>query len=454
MNTNLIISLYSQLKSIRNISKITGLSRNKISKILKEAGILIPNRIRNFTFEEELHMVALFVEEKKSMKEIAKQFNVDYRCIKERLLKHGVILDTPIPNQYNEVYDEWAELYVNGWTYQAIAELYGAARETVRERLQRMGIPSRESSKRFTPETYQTWGELYKNGATLAEISLHYGVTESTVAKHLEALGIERRKGFQFQEHVYDSWINLYYGGYTTQEIADRYGVSKYPVIFHLKRKGVQLRQSWQFNLSKPHLLYKDPSEETKQLVIGSALGDGTFFDQKVGAYLRMKHKAGQREYLEYKMGILGEFVSDAGLVETETKFGDQPFQQVYACSVPNMFIKQIRVLSYLPEGRSIRDLISMIGPLALSIAWCDDGYYTRDQSGILNTCGFSWKDNQELAQYLQQTFGIECYVIKRYDKKYNQYYPAIYLTVKGMRSLKETIRDYVPPSMQYKLGE
>jgi hypothetical protein len=258
-----------------------------------------------------------------------------------------------------------------------------------------------------------------------------------------------------FSEDVYDEWVRLYADGFTTREIGDIYNVSKFPVTYHLKRKNVGMRENWEWNLSKPHLMDKEPTYEQKQVILGSTLGDGTLCDQAMGAYLRIKHKEGQKEYLKYKFEILGEFISLAGITETETDANGKTFQQVYSSTVPNMYIKILRRLSYVNGKRVITDLIPQLDALGLAILWCDDGHFmVNTKAGKLFTMNFSWEDNELLCKHLKEKFQIECSVKERYVEEYDKTYPVIYVTTAGMRTMKEVIKEYIPPSMKYKIGE
>ncbi|MCI3919928.1 hypothetical protein MO973_06745 [Paenibacillus sp. TRM 82003] len=452
MDSDFIIQLYHVHKSVRKICQLVPLTRNQVARILAEAGITLPNRKRNLTAQQEAAICEGYLAGR-NMSELAYEFGVDSRTIRNRLQKHGVPIASPIPGQYEEVYNEWRELYESGLTFDAIAVLFGANKETVRERLRLMGVKSRRSAKIFSSEIYDAWGELYLHGATLEEIGSLYGVSATTVSKHLEKLGIKRRNGYAFPFEVYASWADLYLAGHSTREIAFMHGITKFPVTFHLRRLGVNLRQDGVWNLAKPHLLETEPSDEIKALIIGSALGDGTLCNQANGAYLRMKHKVGQRDYLNYKVEILGDYVSKVGIVDAVTYIEDKPYRQAYASSVPNMYIKDIFMLTYTTDGRFILPLLPMLCPLSLAITWCDDGYYTKERAGILNSCGFSWEDNEALAQHLHSCFGVHCHVNSRYDKKYNSTYPTIYITVEGMKQFVELIAPYVPTSMKYKIG-
>lgn len=450
-----IKDLYEKLGSIRKVSIALNLSRDYISKLLREEGI-VTDKKRKIRSEDELIMKEMYVKDGKTLKEIASYFDIEYRQVSSRLKKLGVKIRANLPYNFpEEVYEEWAEYYHLGYSYYYIAETYSVSKETVRDYLQnKKGIPSHRASKIFEEDTYTLWIEFYESGATLEEIAEDFDVSKSTVAKHLEKRDVKRRNGFKYPEDIHDEWIELYDEGFSTREIGNLYNVSKYCIGWHLKRKKVRLRESWEWNLSKPELLNVDPSFEQKQVILGSALGDGTLFDQEMGAYLRIKHKIGQKEYLEYKKGILGEFVSNSGLVHTETEANDKTFQQVYCCTVPNMYIKMLRNLSYSNGLRIITELIHQLEALGLAILWCDDGNYTKQKSGKLSTNNFSWNDNELLALHMQEKFRIECYVKKQYSKEYDKIYPIIYITTAGMETMKELIKNYVPPSMKYKIGE
>lgn len=257
----------------------------------------------------------------------------------------------------------------------------------------------------------------------------------------------------RFDESIYMSWCEEYKRGSTTYEIADRYGVSAVTVIYHLDKRGVDRRCRSLSQMSDPSKLNMNLSDEIKQIIIGSAIGDGSIKKQATAAILQLAHAENQKQWLEYKVNILKPIISPAKIT---TREGGSGRQRIYeARTLPHIFIEEIHEKSYLSSGRrTIAPLINDIDDIALAVIWGDDGSYgTNNESeyGILSVCRYPFEDNELLAKHLRNNFGIECSLLKK--KSYNKMYSQIRISNRGMSSLREVIRDNLPGVMSYKIG-
>ena len=72
-----------------------------------------------------------------------------------------------------------------------------------------------------------------------------------------------------------------------------------------------------------------------------------------------------------------------------------------------------------------------------------DDGYVTKN-SCILSTCSFTLEEQSLLANILLDKFGLH-FTVGKHDN-------SMYLQAKDFSKFVKLIKDYVIPSMQYKL--
>jgi hypothetical protein len=72
-----------------------------------------------------------------------------------------------------------------------------------------------------------------------------------------------------------------------------------------------------------------------------------------------------------------------------------------------------------------------------------DDGHVTKN-SCILSTCSFTLEEQSLLASILLDKFGLH-FTVGKHDN-------SMYLQAKDFPKLVELIKDYIIPSMQYKL--
>ncbi len=97
---------------------------------------------------------------------------------------------------------------------------------------------------------------------------------------------------------------------------------------------------------------------------------------------------------------------------------------------------------------KNISELLT--APLALAVWYMDDGYYyLRDKSSYIYLGRVSQKESSLLENAIVENFDLKP---KIYDKKEKGY--ALFFGVNETKKLHELIREYVIPSMQYKLGE
>jgi len=172
----------------------------------------------------------------------------------------------------------------------------------------------------------------------------------------------------------------------------------------------------------------KDISEETRQVLLGSLLGDGSLRLEKKGinAYFREVHSTRQKDYLLWKKECLKCFdpkVKEGKIFDYRT---GKTYSSILLWTKTNIILTKFYKSFYKCNKKYIKNNIAdKIGPLALAVWYCDDGSFSYCNKGCKIATYSSYKENKYLSDLIKIKFGIKC-------------------TLNA---------DYVPKSMNYKLG-
>ena len=193
-------------------------------------------------------------------------------------------------------------------------------------------------------------------------------------------------------------------------------------------------------------------SKEQKAILVGTILGDG--YLQKTGkknARLRLEHGDKQKDYLFWKVSQFPKlFQGEPKYLERKHSLSGQIYKywRHQSNSTPELGKWHAK---FYEEGKkhipnNLRDLLQ--GSLGLSVWYMDDGYYyPRDRVSYLYLGRVS-KNEAEIAKTaLEKNFNIFPKVL---DKKQKGF--AFYFSHNETKRLHDMIRQYVLPSMQYKL--
>lgn len=189
---------------------------------------------------------------------------------------------------------------------------------------------------------------------------------------------------------------------------------------------------------------------DLRQLLIGSLLGDGCFCS--VGGTTKNKclsiaHSDKQKEYLEYKWGILNKYNLASPIVEyhiNNSRYSHELVGYRFKSRLHPIFT-DIRNKYYDLNGhkRVYREFVKDINALGLAIWYMDDGYVTKN-SCILSTCSFTLEEQSLLSDIMLEKFGLH-FTVGKHDN-------SMYLQAKDFPKFVEIVKDYIIPSMQYKL--
>jgi transposase len=104
---------------------------------------------------------------------------------------------------------EWAKLYEEGKSTNAIAEMYGAMTTTISNSLKRQGIEIRHQPT--YEEERALWINLFNQGVSVPEIARRRGIQKSTIYRYLKKQGVVFPKGNFIKPGPVDyEWKRLY----------------------------------------------------------------------------------------------------------------------------------------------------------------------------------------------------------------------------------------------------
>lgn len=114
-------------------------------------------------------------------------------------------------------------------------------------------------------------------------------------------------------------------------------------------------------------------SKEQKSLLIALLIGDGTISSNYI---FKLSHSTLQREYLEWKVGLLNKYgIKNNGVKEYISKCGYNTGKSVLYSQMSLIpTIKALRRSVYTPKKTITRKLLEWLNPLGLAIWYMDDG--------------------------------------------------------------------------------
>lgn len=114
-------------------------------------------------------------------------------------------------------------------------------------------------------------------------------------------------------------------------------------------------------------------SKEQKSLLVALLIGDGTISSNYI---FKLSHSTLQREYLEWKVGLLNKYgIKNNGVKEYISKCGYNTGKSVLYSQMSLIpTIKALRRSVYTPKKTITRKLLEWLNPLGLAIWYMDDG--------------------------------------------------------------------------------
>jgi hypothetical protein len=164
--------------------------------------------------------------------------------------------------------------------------------------------------------------------------------------------------------------------------------------------------------------LYSLLSCQTKSILVGSILGDGSLKKKSKGpntnANFAMKHSIKQKDYFMWKRNQICLEISaniDVWKQTDKAPSGTMVDKLRYQSGArPSLTYLHdlVHKGSIKGEYRIRRKFLNMLTPLSLAIWWCDDGsLVSNTRQGVFCTDGFTYKDMLVLDRYMKKVLHI-----------------------------------------------
>ena len=180
-------------------------------------------------------------------------------------------------------------------------------------------------------------------------------------------------------------------------------------------------------------------NQEQLDLVIGSLLGDGHLVKTTRGFAFRVNHGPNQKEYVDWKYGIVKDFV----------RTSPQPANKCYYFrTISHAAFDQLRNIFYDSSGRKQlpgQFIEQNLNDFVLAVWYMDDG--TRETNQVrINSQNFTLEEQRELQRILRAKLGIDTTINR--DQKWFR----LRVSARSMEQFRKRVVPHIHPSMLYKL--
>jgi hypothetical protein len=188
--------------------------------------------------------------------------------------------------------------------------------------------------------------------------------------------------------------------------------------------------------------------DQSKAIIFGSLLGDGSLRIQKgyANARLEFRHSIQQKDYLHWKVAMLKDIAGEKS-VALQPPDGYSKTEKIRFISRALPSLTELYRLTHRRGRLSIRRTwLNQMTPLSLAIWWLDDGsLISNGRKGVLCTDGFDLSSVKILARYIQIVWGVRTHIapIYRYRQKVLKTYYRIW--IRSTEELKKFLRIILP---------
>lgn len=187
-------------------------------------------------------------------------------------------------------------------------------------------------------------------------------------------------------------------------------------------------------------------SDALQGAVVGMLLGDASVIQLPSGkAYLQIRHSLAQKDYALWKADILRQ-ITHVSVTESEgyldARTGKKyPFINVKTRTHP--LYTKLRQAMY-PVRHKVVDpfWLNKVDERGFAIWYFDDGT-SKDYHCYLATLGFSWPENQVIAQRIWSRFGIHAEV-----RRWSKGKPIVRIPSKSKQALRDLLAQYAELSL------
>lgn len=219
-------------------------------------------------------------------------------------------------------------------------------------------------------------------------------------------------------------------------------------------------------NLNKEKYYYSLLSCQTRSILLGSLLGDGSLKIHKgyKNARFSFRHTIKQQEYFLWKRNhIKNDLSSIKDMWEQLPCSNNLNEWQDHKLRYQSKALPSLSYLYYLTHKgnekgniRIWRKWLNLMDAQSLAIWWCDDGSLVNNtKQGVFCTDGFSLKDIQVLDRYMKKVWNINTSIfpVGKEKKDGSQRYRLWIRSVNELKKFMRIIIPYIPVySMLYKV--
>lgn len=327
--------------------------------------------------------------------------------------------------------------------------------ENLKESDNKLAIPSHRKYKYITFEEYK---EYVRNNENLDGL---YDITSSHLINFYNFLA--QGKNTLSKEN----FIKEYESGVSLEEISKKYKIqrefiSKLRDFYGIKRKGANFLK--RINNEKPL------SQETKEIIIGSVLGDGHISGW---GYLSEKHSEKQKDYILWKSSFFKE-ISTEKLI-TYDEYFEERYNKIiksyilrtrshsFIYEIADKFYKEIDNIRIKIIPDNIKEYLT---PLSLAVWFMDDGTTSwphrkgiktfknsKPTAKICTDC-FTIEDINKLILAIKENFNIQTSILNHYKNMSEEPKPRIFFNTNETQKLFELIKPFVHQNLKYKIDE
>lgn len=202
----------------------------------------------------------------------------------------------------------------------------------------------------------------------------------------------------------------------------------------------------------------KDLSNQEKQIVYGTLLGDGSLQPSTTGYYLSLTHGIKQLDYLKWKINNLPTIIHGSHSVYNKGKYNQASVKSIY-----HPFLTKTRKLLYPNNIKTVtKKYLNNVGILGLTVFYLDDGSFNKNENSrqiTLCTESFGKKGSRLIQDWLYNKFDIDSTLLE-YTQKIHGYSSKrkqqFRLTINKYPALKmlSIVKKHIPDCMSYKLPD
>jgi uracil-DNA glycosylase family 4 len=201
-------------------------------------------------------------------------------------------------------------------------------------------------------------------------------------------------------------------------------------------------------------LILKQPSlgGMHKDFIIGILLGDGGWhYDNKINPGISFSHSDKQKDYFDYKVKILKDFVGKAYTYPAKIT-GNRKNNLLYKVYLKRSFQFKFLMELYGSKREYPSKLLEEANsPVTLAVWYMDDGYAPRGYkkhitSALIAAHSWNIEEIEKICKVIKKKFNLEAKI-----KKHGKYFDISFNCEERDKFFK-LVAPYIIPSMQYKI--